>query len=108
MGLGEELRKLEDMEGASVAVAEAATCGVISISGSYDAYEHITEKEDLETKHQVGAVIANMPASVREALVDSYGVDPRGDGLSPRELNLIITGVQIAVTALKRCVQITG
>jgi hypothetical protein len=105
MSLREELWKLKDLDEIDVIVAEAATGGTISIIGSYDAYEHLTESGAGQIGSGVGPVIASLPYSIRESLIASYGEGP--NGLSPRELNLIKTGAQIAVLALERYVQST-
>lgn len=100
MSLQNELRTLERVEGADAVGARAATGGTITITGSYDNYDHLLGEGGFSIlEREVGTVVARLPETIREALRDSYGEGP--DGLSPRELNLVVSGVTMAVLAMR-------
>lgn len=99
MSLQNELRTLERVDDTDAVAVRAATGGTITITGNYDNYEHLLGEGAPALEREVGPVVARLPETIREALRDSYGEGPAG--LSPRELNLVVSGVTMAVLAMR-------
>jgi hypothetical protein len=96
--LHEALHQLEDVDGTNAAVHAVVDDNPVQIDGTL-AFDDRAAALNFEAGH----AIASLGDGLRSALERRYGPN-----LSPRELELIVSGVELAALAIQRWTTLDG